>query len=415
MISTWSIVLSSVVVFLVIILLLVAVLLFARKKLVPSGKVKITLNGEKTIEANPGNSLLSTLAAQKIYLPSACGGKGSCGLCRCQVLEGGGSILPSEKGFFSYREQRENWRLSCQVKVKNDMQVKIPEEVFGVRKWECEVVSNHNVATFIKEFVVKLPEGENLNFRAGGYIQIDVPACTVNYKDIDVDEEYRADWEKMKMFDLVMKNPEPCFRAYSMANHPAEGNRIMLNVRIATPPFDRQKGGFMNVNPGICSSYIYSLKPGDKITISGPYGEFFVEQSQREMMFIGGGAGMAPMRSQIFDEFMTKRTTRKASFWYGGRSKKELFYMDHYEALAKEFPNFSFHVALSEPLPEDNWTGYTGFIHQVIFDNYLKNHPEPEEIEYYLCGPKPMTEAVVRMLDSLGVPPEMIRYDNFGN
>lgn len=415
MISTWSIVLSSVVVFLVIILFLVAVLLFARKKLVPSGKVKITLNGEKTIEANPGNSLLSTLAAQKIYLPSACGGKGSCGLCRCQVLEGGGSILPSEKGFFSYREQRENWRLGCQVKVKNDMQVKIPEEVFGVRKWECEVVSNHNVATFIKEFVVKLPEGENLNFRAGGYIQIDVPACTVNYKDIDVDEEYRADWEKMKMFDLVMKNPEPCFRAYSMANHPAEGNRIMLNVRIATPPFDRQKGCFMNVNPGICSSYIYSLKPGDKITISGPYGEFFVEQSQREMMFIGGGAGMAPMRSQIFDEFMTKHTTRKASFWYGGRSKKELFYMDHYEALAKEFPNFSFHVALSEPLPEDNWTGYTGFIHQVIFDNYLKDHPEPEEIEYYLCGPKPMTDAVLKMLDSLGVPPEMIHYDNFGN
>ena len=398
---------TSVIVFLVIMLVLVAVLLYARTKLSPQGKVKVKINGEKTLEVEAGSSLLSTLSAQKIYLPSACGGKGSCGLCRCRVDEGGGSILPSEKGFFSYREQHENWRLSCQVKVKSDMSIRIPPEVFGVRKWECEVVSNHNVATFIKEFVVKLPEGENLDFRAGGYIQIDVPACTVDFKDIDVDA--------MKMFDLVMKNPEPCFRAYSMANHPAEGNRIMLNVRIATPPFDRKKGGFMKVNPGICSSYIYSLKPGDKITISGPYGEFFVQDTEREMMFIGGGAGMAPMRSQIFDEFMTKRTKRKASFWYGGRSLKELFYIDDFEKIQKEFPNFSFHVALSEPLPEDHWTGYTGFIHQVIFDNYLKNHPEPEEIEYYLCGPKPMTEAVVKMLDSLGVPANMIRYDNFGN
>ncbi len=411
----WSVVLSSVAVFLVVILILVAVLLLARKKLVPQGKVKLQINGEKTLEVDTGSSLLSTLASQKIYLPSACGGKGSCGLCRCRVTEGGGSILPSEKGFFSYREQQENWRLGCQVKVKNDMSIAIPPEVFGVRKWECEVVSNKNVATFIKEFVVKLPEGENLNFRAGGYIQIDVPACTVRYKDIQVQEQYRADWDKMKMWDLVMKNPEPCFRAYSMANHPAEGNRIMLNVRIATPPFDRKKGGFMNVNPGICSSYIYSLKPGDKITISGPYGEFFVQDTQREMMFIGGGAGMAPMRSQIFDQFKTRHTQRKASFWYGGRSLKELFYMDEYEQLAKENPNFSFHVALSEPLPEDNWKGDTGFIHQVIFNKYLKNHPEPEEIEYYLCGPKPMTDAVVRMLEGLGVPPEMIRYDNFGN
>lgn len=411
----WSVVLSSVAVFLVIILILVAVLLLARKKLVSQGKVKLNINGEKTLEVDSGSSLLSTLASQKIFLPSACGGKGSCGLCRCRVTEGGGSILPSEKGFFSYREQQDHWRLGCQVKVKNDMSIAIPPEVFGVKKWECEVVSNNNVATFIKEFVVKLPQGENLNFRAGGYIQIDVPACTVNYKDIQVQDEYRADWDKMKMGDLVMKNPSPCFRAYSMANHPAEGNRIMLNVRIATPPFDRKKGGFMKVNPGICSSYIYSLKPGDKITISGPYGEFFVQDTQREMMFIGGGAGMAPMRSQIFDQFRTKHTTRKASFWYGGRSLKELFYMDDYEQLQKDFPNFSFHVALSDPQKEDNWTGYTGFIHQVIFDNYLKNHPEPEEIEYYLCGPKPMTEAVVRMLDSLGVPPEMIRYDNFGN
>lgn len=411
----WSVVLSSVAVFLVIILILVAVLLLARKKLVSQGKVKLNINGEKTLEVDSGSSLLSTLASQKIFLPSACGGKGSCGLCRCRVTEGGGSILPSEKGFFSYREQQDHWRLGCQVKVKNDMSIAIPPEVFGVKKWECEVVSNNNVATFIKEFVVKLPQGENLNFRAGGYIQIDVPACTVNYKDIQVQDEYKADWDKMKVWDLVMKNPSPCFRAYSMANHPAEGNRIMLNVRIATPPFDRKKGGFMKVNPGICSSYIYSLKPGDKITISGPYGEFFVQDTQREMMFIGGGAGMAPMRSQIFDQFRTKHTTRKASFWYGGRSLKELFYMDDYEQLQKDFPNFSFHVALSDPQKGDNWTGYTGFIHQVIFDNYLKNHPEPEEIEYYLCGPKPMTEAVVRMLDSLGVPPEMIRYDNFGN
>ena len=411
----WSVVLSSVAVFLVVILVLVAMLLLARKKLVPQGKVKLQINGEKTLEVDTGSSLLSTLASQKIFLPSACGGKGSCGLCRCRVTEGGGSILPSEKGFFSYREQQENWRLGCQVKVKNDMSIAIPPEVFGVKKWECEVVSNKNVATFIKEFVVKLPPGENLNFRAGGYIQIDVPACTVSYKDIEVQEQYRPDWDKMKMWDLVMKNPEPCFRAYSMANHPAEGNRIMLNVRIATPPFDRKKGGFMNVNPGICSSYIYSLKPGDKITISGPYGEFFVQDTQREMMFIGGGAGMAPMRSQIFDQFKTRHSDRKASFWYGGRSLKELFYMDEYEELAKENPNFSFHVALSEPLPEDNWTGDTGFIHQVIFNKYLKNHPEPEEIEYYLCGPKPMTDAVVKMLDSLGVPPEMIRYDNFGN
>ncbi|MDE7357552.1 MAG: NADH:ubiquinone reductase (Na(+)-transporting) subunit F, partial [Bacteroidales bacterium] len=290
----WSIVLASVVIFLVIILLLVALLLFARNKLMPQGKVKLNINGEKTLEVETGSSLLSTLASQKIYLPSACGGKGSCGLCRCRVTEGGGSILPSEKGFFSYREQQDNWRLGCQVKVRNDLSVQIPPEVFGVRKWECEVVSNKNVATFLKEFVVKLPEGENLNFRAGGYIQIDVPACTVHYKDIEVQEEYRADWDKLHMWDLVMKNPEPCFRAYSMANHPAEGNRIMLNVRIATPPFDRKKGALMNVNPGVCSSYIYSLKPGDKITISGPYGEFFVQETEREMMFIGGGAGMAP-------------------------------------------------------------------------------------------------------------------------
>ncbi|MEG1498299.1 MAG: NADH:ubiquinone reductase (Na(+)-transporting) subunit F [Bacteroidales bacterium] len=412
---TWIVVIASVVVFLTVILLLVAVLLYARKKLVPQGKVQLEINGEKTLEVEAGNTLLSTLASQKIYLPSACGGKGSCGLCRCKVTEGGGSILPSEQGFFSRKEQADNWRLSCQVKLRNDIKIDIPPSIFGIKKWECEVVSNRNVATFIKEFVVKLPEGENLNFRSGGYIQIDVPACVVDYKNIEVEPAFRSDWDKMKMWDLKMKNPEPVFRAYSMANHPAEGNRIMLNVRIATPPFDRKKGGFMKVNPGVCSSYIFSLKPGDKITISGPYGEFFVQDTQREMMFIGGGAGMAPMRSHIFDQFESKHTQRKASFWYGGRSKKELFYMDDFEKIQKENPNFSFHVALSEPLPEDNWTGYTGFIHQVILDNYLKNHPEPEEIEYYLCGPLPMTNAIVKMLENLGVPDNMIRFDNFGN
>lgn len=411
----WSVVISAVAVFLPIILLLVGMLLFARKKLVPQGKVEIKINEEKTLMVDAGSSLLSTLASQKIYLPSACGGKGSCGLCRCRVLEGSDGILPSEKGFFSYREQQENWRLGCQVKVRNNMRIAIAPEVFGVKKWECEVVSNRSLATFIKELVVKLPKGENLDFKAGGYIQIDVPPCTVPYKDLQIAPEYQDDWDKLKMRDLVMKNPEACFRAYSMANHPAEGNRIMLNVRIATPPLDRKKGGFMPVNPGVGSSYVYSLKPGDKVTISGPYGEFFVQDTQREMMFIGGGAGMAPMRSQIFDQFKTKHTTRRTTFWYGGRSRKELFYMDEFEQLAKENPNFAFQVALSEPQKEDQWTGHTGFIHQVIFDHYLKKHPEPEEIEYYLCGPKPMTDAVVKMLDSLGVPPQMIRYDNFGN
>lgn len=412
--SSSIVILTAVAVFLIVILLLVSLLLYARKRLVPQGKVHVEINGEKDLEVEMGNSLLSTLAAQKIFLPSACGGKGSCGLCRVQVPEGGGSILPSEQGFFTRKEQGDHWRLACQVKVRNDMKVQVPAAVFGIRKWECEVVSSRNVATFIREFVVKLPEGEKLNFRSGGYIQIDVPACTVDYKDIEVAEPYKSEWERMKMFDLTMKNTEPCFRAYSMANHPAEGDRIMLNVRIATPPFDRKTGQWMKFNPGICSSYVYSLKPGDKITISGPYGEFFVQDTQREMMFIGGGAGMAPMRSHIFDQFKTKHTNRKTTFWYGGRSVKELFYMEDFEEIQRENPNFSFHVALSDPQPGDNWTGPTGFIHQVIYDQYLKNHPEPDEIEYYLCGPPAMTDAVVKMLDGLGVPPEMIRFDNFG-
>jgi Na+-transporting NADH:ubiquinone oxidoreductase subunit F len=309
----------------------------------------------------------------------------------------------------------DNWRLGCQVKVRESMEIHIPKEVFGIKKWECEVVSNRNVATFIKEFVVKLPEGEWLDFRSGGYIQVDVPACEVDFKrDIQVDEAFREDWDNFKMWDLKMKNPEPIYRAYSMANHPAEGNIIMLNIRIATPPWDRKTNSFMKVNPGICSSFVFGCKPGDKVTISGPYGEFHIKDTKREMMFIGGGAGMAPMRSHIFDLFHTRKTDRKATFWYGGRSLRELFYVDEFKAIEKDFPNFNFHIGLSEPKPEDNWNGYTGFIHQVIMDNYLKQHPEPEEIEFYLCGPPMMNQAVLKMLDDYGVPPEMIAFDDFG-
>lgn len=409
-----TVVISSIIIFLVVTLLLVAILLFARKKLMPQGKVKININEEKEIEVDPGNTLLTTLSAQKIFVPSACGGGGTCGMCRLQVMEGAGTILPTETGFFTRKEQMNHWRLACQVKVRQELDIRVPPEIFGIKKWECEVVSNRNVATFIKEFVVRLPEGERLNFRSGGYIQIDVPKIVVDFKDIDVEEEYRAEWDKFKMWDLKMKNPEPIYRAYSMANHPAEGNIVMLNIRIATPPWDRKRNGFMKVNPGICSSYVFSRKPGDKVTISGPYGEFFIKDTDREMMFIGGGAGMAPMRSHIFDQFVTKHTKRKATFWYGGRSLRELFYIEDFEKIQKEFPNFRFEVALSEPKPEDNWKGYTGFIHQVIYDNYLKNNPEPEEIEYYLCGPPMMNSAVQKMLDDLGVPEEMIAFDDFG-
>ncbi len=405
----------SIAIFLLVMLLLVWLLLFARKKLMPQGKVKITINDEKELETDPGSTLLSTLATNKIYIPSACGGGGTCGMCHVQVIEGGGSILPTEKGFFTRKEQMNNWRLGCQVKVREDMSINVAPEIFGIKKWECEVVSNHNVASFIKEFVVRLPEGETLDFRSGGYIQIDVPKIQVDFKDMEIEKEYHDEWDKFNMWDLKMKNPEEITRAYSMANHPAEGNIVMLNIRIATPPWDRKKGGFMNVNPGICSSYIFSLKPGDKITVSGPYGEFFIKDTDREMMFIGGGAGMAPMRSHIFDLFETRKTKRKATFWYGGRSKRELFYQDQFEKIENENPNFKFNVALSEPLDEDNWDGYTGFIHQVIYDNYLKNHVEPEDIEYYLCGPPMMNDAILKMLDELGVPEEMIMFDDFGS
>lgn len=411
-----AVITTSIVVFLLVILLLVSILLYAKKKLMPSGEVTININdGEKELVVEPGQTLLSALGSNKIFLPSACGGGGTCAMCRCQVDSGAGSILPTETGYFTRKEQANNWRLACQVKVKEDLSMQIPHEVMGIKKWECTVVSNDNQATFIKEFVVKLPEGEILDFKSGGYIQIDVPKIDVDFKDIEVGEEYREEWEKFGMFDLKMKNPEPTYRAYSMANHPAEGNIVMLNIRIATPPWDRVAGGFMKVNPGICSSFIFSRKPGDKVTVSGPYGEFFIKETEREMMFIGGGAGMAPMRSHIFHLFHTVRTGRKATFWYGARSKKEIFYEDHFRAIEKEFPNFKFTIALSEPLPEDNWDGATGFIHQVIHDEYLSKHEEPEDIEYYLCGPPMMNDAVTKMLYDMGVPDEMVAFDDFGS
>ncbi len=413
--SATTIIISAISVFLFIILLLIIVLLYAKKKLTPSGKVKITINDEKQIEVDPGTSLLAALADSKIFVPSACGGGGTCGMCKARVLEGGGSILPTETGFFTRKEQNNFWRLSCQVKVRNDLKVEIPHEVLGVKKWECEVISNRNVATFIKEFVVKLPEGEFLNFKSGSYIQIDVPKIEVDFsKDIYVEEEYRDEWDAYGLWNLKMKNEEETFRAYSMANHPAEGNIIMLNIRIATPPWDRKINSFMNVNPGVCSSFIFSRKPGDKVMISGPFGEFHIKETNREMMFIGGGAGMAPMRSHIFHLFHTVKTNRKVTFWYGARSKREIFYEDEFRAIEKEFPNFKFNIALSEPKESDNWTGYTGFIHKVIYDNYLSKIDEPEEIEYYLCGPPLMNDAVLKMLDDLGVPKDMIAFDDFG-
>ena len=407
-------IITAAIIFLVIIWLLVAILLYARKKMVPEGKVKITINGEKEVEHERGCSLLQALSDEKVFVPSACGGGGSCGTCRGKVLSGGGEILPTELAHISRKQAAEHYRLFCQVKVRENMEIEIPKEFFGIKKWKCTVQSNNNVATFIKQLVLKLPEGEKMNFKSGGYIQIDIPACTVDYKNIDVDEQYRADWQRMGLFDLKMKNSADTVRAYSLANYPAEDDIVMLNVRIAIPPFNRKKGCMEKVNPGVASSFIYNLKPGDEVMVSGPYGEFFVEDTDREMMFIGGGAGMAPMRSHIFDQFKTKHTTRKTSFWYGGRSLKELFYMDEFQKIVDENDNFEFHIALSDALPEDHWTGPTGFIHNVIFENYLKNHPNPEDIEYYICGPPMMLQAVLKMLDSLGVTPEMIHYDDFG-
>ncbi|MCY1633066.1 MULTISPECIES: NADH:ubiquinone reductase (Na(+)-transporting) subunit F [Marinifilum] len=411
-----TVIATSIAVFLLVILVLVSILLYAKKKLTPSGEVTIDINeGDQKLVVEPGNTLLGTLGNAKIFLPSACGGGGTCAMCKCQVHSGAGSILPTETGYFTRKEAQNDWRLACQVKVKEDMTMSIPQEIMGIKKWECEVVSNHNVATFIKEFVVKLPEGEILDFKSGGYIQIDVPKIDVDFKDMIIEDEYKADWDQFKLWDLTMKNPEPTYRAYSMANHPAEGNIVMLNIRIATPPWDRVNNTWMKVNPGICSSFIFSRKPGDKVTVSGPYGEFFIKETNNEMMFIGGGAGMAPMRSHIFHLFHTVKTGRKATFWYGARSLKEVFYAEQFDAIAKDFPNFEWHLALSEPLPEDNWEGPTGFIHQVIYDNYLSKHDEPEDIEYYLCGPPMMNSAVTNMLYELGVPDEMVEFDDFGS
>jgi len=411
-----TMIITSLVVFLLVIILLVIVLLVAKRYLVASGDVTITINGEKQVVAEAGSTLLNTLSTQNIFLPSACGGGGSCAQCKCQVIEGGGEILPTETVHFSRKEIKDNWRLGCQVKVKNDMAIHMEESILGVKKWECEVVSNRNVATFIKEFIVKLPEGEKLNFTSGGYIQIDIPKYDLKFTDFAIEEQFRGDWDKFKMWDLACKNDEETMRAYSMANYPAEGNIVMLNVRIATPPWDRNTNGWMNVKPGISSSYIFNLKPGDKVMVSGPFGEFFpILDSKREMLYVGGGAGMAPLRSHVLHLLNTLRISdRKITYWYGARSKKEIFYEEDFRKLEKEFPNFTFNIALSEPQPEDNWTGMTGFIHQVIHDEYLSKHDAPEDIEYYMCGPGPMAKAVEKMLWDLGVPREMLMFDDFG-
>jgi Na+-transporting NADH:ubiquinone oxidoreductase subunit F len=402
---------AGVVVFTVLILLLVILLNFAENKLLPQGDVEIEINEdkEKSILVRPGGTLLSALAGKKIYLPSACGGGGTCAQCLCQVMAGGGDILPTETNHINRKDAKEHWRLACQLKVKQDMKIHVPDEIFSIRKWECTVRSNQNVATFIKELILELPKGENLVFKAGGYIQIDIPPYVLNYDDFNVESEYRGDWDKFGLWQYTAVNEDSIYRAYSMANHPAEGNIVMLNVRIASPP-----PWAPDAPPGIASSYIFNLKPGDKITISGPYGEFFAKDSDREMVYIGGGAGMAPMRSHIFDLLKTKNSTRKISYWYGARSLREMFYEEDFKQLEKQFPNFSYQVALSEPLPDDNWTGPTGFIHQVVYDNLLKEHDDPTEIEYYMCGPPPMIDAVDKMLYDLGVEPEAIAYDKFG-
>lgn len=430
-------ILWAIIVFGGVILGLSFMLIYARKKLVPQGDVKIIVNGDEQnpMYVKPGSSLLSVLSDKNVFLPSACGGGGTCAMCKCHVDAGGGDVLPTEMNHLTRKDVADHQRLACQVKVRQDMRIRVPEEIFGIKKWECEVVSNYNVATFIKEFVVKLPEGEHLHFESGGYIQIDVPAIECDYSTIDIashpsmgkaDDEFRPEWDKYKMWSLKMKNEEPIFRAYSMANHPAEGNIVMLNIRVATPPWDRAANGWMNVNPGICSSYVFTRKPGDKVVVSGPYGEFFIKPTKKEMVYIGGGAGMAPLRSHLFHLFHTLKTTdRKVSFWYGGRTRRELFYVEDFRAIEREFPNFKFFIALDNPLPEDNWVakkdindtegeGFVGFIMPVLYEQYLKNHPEPEEVEYYFCGPPMMNQSVIKTLDELGVPQENIAFDDFG-
>jgi Na+-transporting NADH:ubiquinone oxidoreductase subunit F len=431
----------AVAVFSLVILALSLLLIYARKKLVPQGDVSIVINGdvEHPLLVKPGSSLLSALSEKNIFLPSACGGGGTCAMCECHVEKGGGDVLPTELNHLTRKEVAEHKRLACQVKVRENMEIKIPEEIFGIKKWECEVVSNYNVATYIKEFVVKLPEGETLDFESGGYIQIDVPKLEVDFNEFDITSHprmgkeanvFKPEWDKFNLWQLKMKNDEEQFRAYSMANHPAEGNIVMLNIRIATPPWDRKSNNWMGVNPGVCSSYVFSRLPGDKVTISGPYGEFFIKPTKKEMIYIGGGAGMAPLRSHIFHLFHTLKTKdRKVSYWYGGRSKAELFYTEDFRDIEKNFDNFKYHIALSDEKMAkevDGWKvskdindksgdGFIGFIHQVLFEQYLKNHPEPEEVEYYLCGPPLMLQAVMKMLDDLGVPEENIAFDDFGS
>ena len=424
-------ILASVVIFLTLILLLVSLLLGAKSKLLPSGPVTINVNGEKDITTGSGGTLLGTLGDNKLFLPSACGGGGTCVQCKCIVTDGGGSILPTEVPHFTRKEIAQGWRLGCQVKVKQDMKIEIPEEVFGIKKWEAEVVRNYNVASFIKEFVVRLPE--DMHYEAGGYIQIEIPKCEVRFEDMDITahpeehetpDKFQAEWDKFNLWPLVMKNNETVERAYSMASFPAEGREIMLNVRIASPPWDRSKNGWMDVNPGVASSYIFNQKKGDKVIVSGPYGEFFINHSEAEMLYVGGGAGMAPMRSHLYELFKTLKTNRKVTYWYGGRSKRELFYIEHFRSLERDFPNFKFYLALSEPAEEDNWKvkddihaegdGFVGFIHQVVIDQYLTKHDAPEDLEVYFCGPPLMNNAVGKMAEDFGVDPENIRFDDFG-
>lgn len=399
----------GVVLFTLIVVALVSLIMVARSRLVSTGNVNITINGEKTISVPAGGKLLQTLAAQKLFVPSACGGGGTCAQCRVRVHSGGGSILPTEESHITKREAACGDRLSCQVAVKQDMDIEVPEEVFGVKKWECEVVSNDNVATFIKALVLKLPEGENVNFRAGGYIQIEAPPHKLTYKEFDVADEYREDWDKFNLWRYESVVAEPVERAYSMANYPEEKGIIMLNVRVASPP-----PGSDGIPAGKMSSYIFNLKPGDKVTISGPFGEFFARDTEKEMIFVGGGAGMAPMRSHIFDQLKRLNSKRKISFWYGARSKREMFFVEDFDQLAAENPNFEWHVALSDALPDDDWKGYKGFIHNVLFEEYLKNHPAPEDCEYYMCGPPIMNQSVINMLVNLGVDREDIMLDDFG-
>jgi Na+-transporting NADH:ubiquinone oxidoreductase subunit F len=395
--------------FTAIVLLCVALILFARSRLVSAGSVSILINGEKTITVPAGGKLLQTLSEAKLFLPSACGGGGTCAQCKCIITEGGGAMLTTEKGHFSRREAAEGWRLSCQAAVKQDMKIRVPDEVFGVKQWECTVESNPNVATFIKELTLRLPEGENVNFRAGGYVQLECPPHHVKYADFDIEEQYRGDWEHFGFFKLESTVKDTVIRAYSMANYPQEKGVVKFNIRIATPP-----PGSHGIPCGQMSSWTFNLKPGDKVKVYGPFGEFFAKDTNAEMVFIGGGAGMAPMRSHIFDQFKRLRSQREISFWYGARSLREMFYAQEYDQLAAENPNFSWHIALSDPQPEDNWTGYTGFIHNVLYEQYLKNHPAPEDCEYYICGPPMMNAAVIQMLSAIGVEPENIMLDDFG-